>query len=86
MSWKLPYFGTGFPVVSLKLKCGIKIISSLFLDLFKKDQGNSSLNMTVLTNLAINTNINRKRKVWRQSLSHILRQFNVLTIILFTTS
>ena len=48
MSWKVPYFGTGFPVVSLKLKCGIKIISSLFLDLFKKDQGNSSLNMTVL--------------------------------------
>ena len=48
MCWKLPYFGTGFLVVSLRLKYGIKIISSLILDNFEKDKGNSSLNKTVL--------------------------------------
>ena len=44
-SQKLSYLVIAFPIFSLRLKFGIKRISSLFKDVFYKDKENSRLNM-----------------------------------------
>ena len=43
----LPYLVIGVAVFSLRLKFGIRGISSLIYDNFWKDRENSSLNMTI---------------------------------------
>ena len=43
----LPYLVTGFPRFSLRLKFGIKRLSTLFEEVFYEEKVNSSPNMTV---------------------------------------